>query len=154
MRNTVVTVNLTESVQPEELRDRTRGQSPVSDSGDDRYKKHKRHKRSRTKERDDVREERKKHKRKHKERRERSRAPEGRTEADGVKTKREAEESPEEYDARLEREEMERLAERRRRELEAIKSRYTVSTPHNETGIRFKGRGRMKYVDPEVRQSR
>jgi len=60
-------------------------------------------------------------------------------------------ETEEEYDARLEREERERIAVRKRQELESRKSRYQQA-PASE-GVRFKGRGRMRYVDPEVRRS-
>lgn len=58
-------------------------------------------------------------------------------------------ETEEEYDARLEREEKERLEASRRRELERVKSQHERETqPTN--GIRYKGRGRMKYVDPDA----
>jgi peptidyl-prolyl isomerase G (cyclophilin G) len=60
-------------------------------------------------------------------------------------------ETEEEYDARLEREERERMAARKREELELRRSRYQQA-PTND-GVRFKGRGRMRYVDPEVRRS-
>ncbi|KAK0204640.1 cyclophilin-like domain-containing protein [Desarmillaria ectypa] len=57
-------------------------------------------------------------------------------------------ETEEEYDARLEREENERIAEQRRKELERIKrQREAELEPKN--GVRFKGRGRMKFIDPE-----
>ncbi|KAF9267651.1 hypothetical protein L218DRAFT_638656 [Marasmius fiardii PR-910] len=58
-------------------------------------------------------------------------------------------ETEEEYDARLEREEKERLDAARRRELERVKSRYE-SEPQPMKGIRYKGRGRMKYIDPDA----
>ena len=48
------------------------------------------------------------------------------------------EETEEEYDARLEREEKERLEEARRLELERIKRQYEDSLRSND-GIRFKG---------------
>lgn len=79
-------------------------------------------------------------------------------------------ETEEEYDARLEREERERIATRQREELELRRSRYQQA-PASE-GVRFKGRqqhlvcvfgkevksfytgrGRMRYVDPEVRRT-
>ncbi|EIN04910.1 hypothetical protein PUNSTDRAFT_92359 [Punctularia strigosozonata HHB-11173 SS5] len=59
-------------------------------------------------------------------------------------------ETEEEYDARLEREEKERLEAARRRELERIREQYEEQNTRN--GVRFKGRGRMKYVDPELRR--
>ncbi|KAJ3754635.1 cyclophilin-like domain-containing protein [Lentinula raphanica] len=59
-------------------------------------------------------------------------------------------ETEEEYDARLEREEKERLAATRKRELQRIKEEYEAGTSTVD-GVRFKGRGRMKYVDPDVR---
>ncbi|KAG7089673.1 hypothetical protein E1B28_011333 [Marasmius oreades] len=58
-------------------------------------------------------------------------------------------ETEEEYDARLEREEKERLEAVRKQELERAKARYE-SESQSTNGIRYKGRGRMKYVDPDV----
>ncbi|KAJ4479938.1 cyclophilin-like domain-containing protein [Lentinula aciculospora] len=58
-------------------------------------------------------------------------------------------ETEEEYDARLEREEVERLQAERKRVLEKIKDNYEAES--TKDGVRFKGRGRMKYVDPDVR---
>ncbi|KAI0762044.1 cyclophilin-like domain-containing protein [Irpex lacteus] len=77
------------------------------------------------------------------------------------------EETEEQYDARLEREEKERLEEQRRKELERLK-RLKEDVP-TTNGVRFKGmlnvamllgltytrctgRGRMKYMDPELRR--
>ncbi|KAG7451009.1 uncharacterized protein BT62DRAFT_984296 [Guyanagaster necrorhizus] len=57
-------------------------------------------------------------------------------------------ETEEEYDARLEREENERIAEQRRKELERIKRQHEAEL-ESKNGVRFKGRGRMKFVDPE-----
>lgn len=48
-------------------------------------------------------------------------------------------ETEEEYDARLEREELKRLEEAKRRELERIKRRYESTPPATEGGVRFKG---------------
>jgi len=56
-------------------------------------------------------------------------------------------ETEEEYDARLEREERERLGMERKKVLVHIKE--TLLTEPSQAGIRYKGRGRMKYVDPE-----
>lgn len=94
----------------------------------------------------------------------------------------ERKETEEEYDARLEREENERIAAEQRRRLEALKDRYQrdlEKSPQN--GVRFKGtqiaslllirlpaeadhslsprahvlhagRGRMKFIDPELQR--
>lgn len=63
------------------------------------------------------------------------------------------EETEEQYDARLEREEKERLEAERKRELERLKKRLEENVPtHN--GVKFKGRGRMKYIDPELQRRR
>ncbi|KAJ6549193.1 cyclophilin-like domain-containing protein [Mycena sp. CBHHK59/15] len=59
------------------------------------------------------------------------------------------EETEEEYDARLEREELERLEAQRKKDLERIQERYE-SDIQSKSGVRFKGRGRMMYVDPEL----
>jgi len=58
-------------------------------------------------------------------------------------------ETEEEYDVRLEKEEIERLEADRRRELERIKKKYEAQS-QTKDGVRFKGRGRMKYLDPDV----
>jgi len=57
-------------------------------------------------------------------------------------------ETEEEYDARLEREEQERIAKAKLKELERI--RHTHKSSDSTQGVRFKGRGRMKFVDPEL----
>ncbi|OCH94884.1 hypothetical protein OBBRIDRAFT_788882 [Obba rivulosa] len=115
-------------------RHRARSRSPSRDAspGDERERQHKR----------------KKSKRKHRKEKERSpsrsrsrpRSPPERGEPEG--------ETEEQYDARLEREEKERLEAERRRELERLKKLEEATQTRN--GIRFKGRGRMKYVDPEL----
>ncbi|KAF9024951.1 hypothetical protein BDZ89DRAFT_1092739 [Hymenopellis radicata] len=58
-------------------------------------------------------------------------------------------ETEEEYDARLEREENERIESQRRKELERLK-RLNDESIQSKDGVRFKGRGRMKYIDPET----
>ncbi|KAF9223581.1 hypothetical protein BS17DRAFT_733170 [Gyrodon lividus] len=63
------------------------------------------------------------------------------------------EETEQEYDARLEREERERMAEAKRKELERIEQ-MCEHTYASYGGVRFKGRGRMKFVDPELHQRR
>ncbi|KZO96563.1 hypothetical protein CALVIDRAFT_536931 [Calocera viscosa TUFC12733] len=57
-------------------------------------------------------------------------------------------ETEEEYDARLEREEQERIKEIKRRELEALR-REKKDTSVVIDGVRYKGRGAMKFRDPE-----
>jgi hypothetical protein len=57
-------------------------------------------------------------------------------------------ETEEEYDARLEREELERLEAQRKKDLEHIKARYESEIQTKNGGVRLKGRGRMMYVDP------
>jgi len=62
-------------------------------------------------------------------------------------------ETEEEYDSRLEREEKERLEFERKQELERVRRKYADSEMSAD-GVRFKGRGRMKFVDPELSQRR
>ncbi|KAH0833154.1 cyclophilin-like domain-containing protein [Lanmaoa asiatica] len=57
-------------------------------------------------------------------------------------------ETEEEYDARLEREEQERMAKAKRNELERMQRVH--ENTNSGQGVRFKGRGRMKFVDPEL----
>ncbi|KAI9570662.1 cyclophilin-like domain-containing protein [Boletus coccyginus] len=57
-------------------------------------------------------------------------------------------ETEEEYDARLEREEQERVEKANRKELERIQRIH--ENTNSTQGVRFKGRGRMKFVDPEL----
>ncbi|KAI0723686.1 cyclophilin-like domain-containing protein [Fomitopsis betulina] len=65
------------------------------------------------------------------------------------------EETDEQYDARLEREEKERLEDLKRRELERLRRLVEdKEARESDNGVRFKGRGRMKYVDPELRGHR
>jgi len=64
-------------------------------------------------------------------------------------------ETEEELDARLEREENERIAERKRLEAPRLKERLASSVQSDASrGIRFKGRGLMKYRDPEIDRPR
>ncbi|KAI9510717.1 cyclophilin-like domain-containing protein [Russula earlei] len=65
----------------------------------------------------------------------------------------ERKETEEEYDARLEREENARLAAERKGELERL-SRQHEQEASSANGVRFKGRGRMKFVDPELHRRR
>ncbi|KAH9933662.1 cyclophilin-like domain-containing protein [Epithele typhae] len=64
-------------------------------------------------------------------------------------------ETESQYDARLEREELEREADARRRELERLARRAKEDEERRTRengGVRFKGRGRMRFVDPELRR--
>ncbi|KAJ7914839.1 cyclophilin-like domain-containing protein, partial [Mycena leptocephala] len=63
-------------------------------------------------------------------------------------------ETEEEYDARLEREELERIEAQRKMDLERLKERYEREIQNNNGGVRLKGRGRMMYVDPETSSRR
>ncbi|KAI6155343.1 cyclophilin-like domain-containing protein [Pisolithus tinctorius] len=56
-------------------------------------------------------------------------------------------ETEEEYDARLEREERQRIEAEKRKELERLSRE---SNSRKDGGVRFKGRGRMKFIDPEL----
>jgi len=69
-----------------------------------------------------------------------------------VPRKRPVAETEEELDARLEREEHERIAEKKLLEAARLKDRLIASSKRNDTsgGVRFKGRGLMKYRDPEI----
>lgn len=107
-----------------------------------------------------------KHKRKHRKDSKDSPSRSGKVEPVG-----ERKETEEEYDARLEREENERLAAERKRELEHLTRQHEQESP-STNGVRFKGttlspiltaprnydtftgRGRMKFVDPELHRRR
>lgn len=135
-------------------RHRRRHRSPSS--GDDGEEDGKRHKR--------------KHKRKHRQDKEQSRPKPASAAPEGSEPSGERKETEEEYDARLEREENERLDAARKRELERLKRQHEQETPSTD-GVRFKGiyflsffsavahdshvgRGRMKFVDPELHRRR
>ncbi|KAK7454551.1 hypothetical protein VKT23_011304 [Stygiomarasmius scandens] len=114
-----------------------RSRSRSSDSGDDSDRSERRHRR-------------KKHKKSKRERKEKE------VSADKDESKRivnERGETEEEYDARLEREEKERIEAARKRELERIKRQHDSEAQSNG-GVRFKGRGRMKFIDPDVSYKR
>jgi len=59
-------------------------------------------------------------------------------------------ETEEEYDARLEREELERIEAQKKEDLQRLKGRYEQEVQNKNGGVRLKGRGRMMYVDPET----
>ncbi|KAH9848435.1 cyclophilin-like domain-containing protein [Lenzites betulinus] len=66
-------------------------------------------------------------------------------------------ETESQYDARLEREENERIEAARKRELERVARRLKEEEERRTKesgGVRFKGRGRMKYLDPELQRDR
>jgi len=114
-------------------------------------KRHKRHRRSHSPG-DAAEDDGKRHKRKHKHKQqkdeEHSSSRPGKVEPAG-----ERKETEEEYDARLEREENERLAAERKHELERLSQQHEQKVP-STGGVRFKGRGRMKFVDPELHRRR
>lgn len=116
-------------------------------------KRHKRRQRSRSPgnatEGDDKRHKRKR-KHKHKHQKDEERSPSRSRKAEPVGEQKETEE---EYDARLEREENERLAAAREREMERLSRQHEQEAP-STNGVRFKGRGRMKFVDPELHRRR
>ncbi|KAI0297297.1 cyclophilin-like domain-containing protein [Multifurca ochricompacta] len=91
-----------------------------------------------------------KHKHKHQKSKERSRSRSALPGRDVSLGEKEAEE---EYDARLEHEEKERLAAARKRELERLSRQYEHEA-QSTNGVRLKGRGRMKFVDPELHRRR
>ncbi|GJE85668.1 cyclophilin-like domain-containing protein [Phanerochaete sordida] len=149
---------LRKQVSEEPRREKSRAASDAGSGseseGESRKHKHKkrRHKKrhsSRSGDEDSDSEERRhrKHKRsKHKDRADSPKRGEA-DKRDGVPR----EETEAEYDARLEREEKERLEAEKRKELERLKQIAEAEVP-TRNGVRFKGRGRMKYVDPELRR--
>ncbi|KAL1745394.1 cyclophilin-like domain-containing protein [Schizophyllum fasciatum] len=101
----------------------------------------------------------KERKRRHKSKKSKHRKHRSRTPEPPVAPTEPRQETEEEYDARLEREEHERIAARRREELARAKEELRRlqqerqsghPAPEGQSGIRFKGRGRMKYADPEI----
>ncbi|PVF95912.1 hypothetical protein CPB86DRAFT_787592 [Serendipita vermifera] len=63
-------------------------------------------------------------------------------------------ETEEEYDLRLEREEKERLEARRKEQERLERERAKEGRLDERTGIRYKGRGNMRYHDPEKNRYR
>jgi peptidyl-prolyl isomerase G (cyclophilin G) len=111
----------------------------ASESGDETEKAHKHHKRRQRSrspgnaaERDSKRH---KRKRKHKQRKDEGHSPSRSEKGEPVGERKETEE---EYDARLEREENERLAAARKRELERL-SQQREQEAQSTNGVRFKG---------------
>ncbi|EMD33306.1 hypothetical protein CERSUDRAFT_117929 [Gelatoporia subvermispora B] len=126
------------SRSPSRPRSRSRSRSPARDNSDDERERRRKHKKSKRKHRKDKEKENEKD-------RHRSRSP---SRARSPEQREPEEETEEQYDARLEREEQERLEAERRRELERLKKLEEAAQTKN--GVRFKGRGRMKYIDPEL----
>ncbi len=141
------------------------------DEGEKRRKRHKRRRRTPSPggdEEDNGKRHKRKHKRKH--RKEKVQPRLNPPPAEGSEPAAERKETEEEYDARLEREENEKIAAARKHELERLVRRDGEDTP-STNGVRFKGmaflpffsavthdlhagRGRMKFVDPELHRRR
>ncbi|KAI0706746.1 cyclophilin-like domain-containing protein [Cerioporus squamosus] len=122
-------------------RSRSRPRTPDSDTEQER-KRHKSHKK---KDKD------KKHKKSKSKKHKKERTPSPPRDKDGEPVS----ETESQYDARLEREEKERIEAARKRELERIARRLKEEEERRAQesgGVRFKGRGRMKYIDPELRR--
>ncbi|KAJ7117293.1 cyclophilin-like domain-containing protein [Mycena filopes] len=120
----------------------TKQASPTSDAEDDEPRRRK-SKRSGSADSDQPRKHRKKSKRSKREEEPVAKDP-------AVPT----EETEEEYDARLEREEIERIEVQRKKDLEQLKQRYESEIKATNGGVRLKGRGRMMYADPETNSRR
>ncbi|KAJ7844375.1 cyclophilin-like domain-containing protein [Mycena olivaceomarginata] len=130
-----------------ELRKVAKRASPVSDAGqEDEGRRRRKKKRSESADSDHSRADRKKKKKKSK----RSKNEEPVTADPAVPIG----ETEEEYDARLEREELERIEAQRKKDLERLKERYDKEAQNTNGGVRLKGRGRMMYVDPEFSSRR
>ncbi|KAJ7352531.1 cyclophilin-like domain-containing protein [Mycena albidolilacea] len=130
-----------------ELRKVAKRASPVSDAGqEDEGRRQRKKKRSESADSDRSRADRKKKKKKSK----RSKNEEPVTADPAVPIG----ETEEEYDARLEREELERIEAQRKKDLERLKERYDKEAQNTNGGVRLKGRGRMMYVDPEFSSRR
>lgn len=146
---------LRRQVSEEPSREKVRARSDVesdSDSGDESQKRkhkkrrHKKHRSTSSSDEDSGHE-----KRHHKHRRSKTRDRSGSRHRKGEQGGVPREETEAEYDARLEREERERLEAEKRKELERLKRIAEAEVP-TKNGVRFKGRGRMKYIDPEIRR--
>ena len=144
-------------------REKEAASSDESDRGTRKKRRHRHRSRSRSiasdnaESDDDDRRERRKHRKKSKskhKKRDRSQSQDDHSDDASKKRKDEPEEETEEqYDARLEREEKERIEAERRRELERMKRRLEDEAARaSSNGVRFKGRGRMKFIDPELQR--
>jgi len=135
-------------------------------------KRHKRRRRSRSPADAAEADSGKRHKRKHKHKKNKDRkdSEDSPSRSGKIEPAGERKETEEEYDARLEREENERLAAERKREVERLGRQHEQESP-STNGVRFKGitlslifetlihdtltgRGRMKFVDPELHRRR
>ncbi|GFZ52201.1 peptidylprolyl isomerase [Saitozyma sp. JCM 24511] len=129
-----------------------------SDSVSDRSKSRSRSpRRGRTEDSDsDSEEEDRRRRERKKERRERREERRERKERERRKDRKPREETEEELDARLEREEKERLEVARLEKLEAMKRQLEEDRAKIKEagGVVFKGRGAMRYLDPESLSSR
>ncbi|KDN50589.1 hypothetical protein RSAG8_01087, partial [Rhizoctonia solani AG-8 WAC10335] len=125
----------------------SRSASPAdSDSDHEKAQSRKSRRRSRSASPEGTRSKHKKHKSKRKDK-DRKRDKESKErETDDKEPRKETEE---EYDARLEREENERIAARRKAELEEKKR--ALERERETAGVRYKGRGQMKYRGPDSR---
>ncbi|CAE6435284.1 unnamed protein product [Rhizoctonia solani] len=138
-------------IDPDSVSPESRSASPAeSDSDHEREHRRKSRRRSRSASPEGTRSKHKKHKSKRKDK-DRKRDKESKDrETDDKEPRKETEE---EYDARLEREENERIAARRKAELEEKKRALEREREreHETTGVRYKGRGQMKYRGSDSR---
>ncbi|CUA76009.1 peptidyl-prolyl isomerase G (cyclophilin G) [Rhizoctonia solani] len=135
--------------KPRDPTPESRSASPA-DSDSDHERQRRKSRRSRSASPEGTRSKHKKHKSKRKDKdRKRDKDPKDK-ELDDKEPRKETEE---EYDARLEREENERIIARRKAELEERKralERERERT-YETAGVRYKGRGQMKYRGPDSR---
>ncbi|CAE6502292.1 unnamed protein product [Rhizoctonia solani] len=127
----------------------SRSASPA-DSDSDHERQRRKSRRSRSASPEGTRSKHKKHKSKRKDKdRKRDKDPKDK-ELDDKEPRKETEE---EYDARLEREENERIIARRKAELEERRRalQRERERTYETTGVRYKGRGQMKYRGPDSR---
>ncbi|KAI0364762.1 hypothetical protein BV20DRAFT_1056984 [Pilatotrama ljubarskyi] len=135
---------------------RSRSRSRTPDSSERERKRHKSHKKSKKEKKHKS----KKHRKSRSEARSRSRSPsraQSRSRSPSRPSAEPVSETESQYDARLEREEKERIEAARKRELERIARRLKEEEERRAKasgGVRFKGRGRMKYLDPELQRDR
>ncbi|KAI0833764.1 cyclophilin-like domain-containing protein [Trametes gibbosa] len=127
-----------------EPRPASRSRSRSVDSASPERKRHKSHKKS-------------KHGKKHKSKKDAKTVSPARSGSPHGHPPEPASETESQYDARLEREENDRIEAARKRELERVTRRLKEEEERRTTksgGVRFKGRGRMKYLDPELQRER
>ncbi|OCF40756.1 hypothetical protein I317_05451 [Kwoniella heveanensis CBS 569] len=142
------------SVSSASDRSRSRSRSPSRDS---RRRKSKSRKDSDTESEDDSDDSRERRRRKRKEKKRDRKDRKERGEKRGKdKDRKPREETEEELDARLEREEKERLEKERLERLEVMKKQLEEERQRikDSGGVVYKGRGAMRYLDPESHSSR